>query len=440
MRTRRSTPTATATRARSPAAITRRARGCGRSPPASRTRFPTAGGSAARTPTGGTRSRMTGCRRTSSCSRSTTPSDTCLSWADTEAWAQRLGVDLGPAPVPRPVRAREGVRAARRRLGLRARARGDRAALGGGLPARRSPARGRQARPPRPRQDRPALDARRGGGQWSLPATPERGAPCPDLREYGLPWLDALAETPQSPVWHGEGDVLIHTRMVADELLRDERHQALDDEARDGAVARGAAARRRQAGHDALRERSLPRARPRPARRDHRPPAAVGGGDRAGGARADLRARPPPHGPASPDRARGADPQLHRDLARGRRVPPVPADPRRRARADRRRRRRAGDQRRAVRRVRARPRLPGRAVPVRLRPRALHLLPSRRSRPGLRRARRHAQPRRRPLRPAGRRARTCGSPATATAGRSSRSTTYAASGASSAGTRRPRAG
>ncbi len=66
----------------------------------------------------------------------------------------------------------------------------------------------------------------------SLPATPERGAPCPDLREYGLPWLDALAETPQSPVWHGEGDVLIHTRMVADELLRDERHQALDDEAR----------------------------------------------------------------------------------------------------------------------------------------------------------------------------------------------------------------
>ena len=65
-----------------------------------------------------------------------------------------------------------------------------------------------------------------------LPATPERGEPCPDLRAYGLPWLDALAETPQSPVWHGEGDVLIHTRMVADELLRDARHQALDDAAR----------------------------------------------------------------------------------------------------------------------------------------------------------------------------------------------------------------
>ena len=61
-----------ATRARSPAAITRRARGCGRWPAASRTRFPTAGGSAARTPTGGTRSPTTGCRRTSSCSRSTT--------------------------------------------------------------------------------------------------------------------------------------------------------------------------------------------------------------------------------------------------------------------------------------------------------------------------------------------------------------------------------
>ena len=232
----------------------------------------------------------------------------------------------------------------------------------------------------------------------------------------------------------------IHTRMVADGLLRDERHQALDDERADGAVARGAAARRRQAGHDALRERSLPRARPCPARRDHRPPAAVGGGDRAGGARADLRARPPPHGPASPDRARGADPQLHRDLARGRRVPPVPADARRRARADRRRRRRAGDQRRAVRRVRARPRLPGRAVPVRLRPRALQPTSPRRPRPGLRRARRHAQPRRRPVGPAGLRARTCGSPATATAARSSRSTTYVASAASSAGTRRGRAG
>ena len=32
-----------------------------------------------------------------------------------------------------------------------------------------------------------------------LPATPERGAPCPDLREYGLPWLDALARDAAEP-------------------------------------------------------------------------------------------------------------------------------------------------------------------------------------------------------------------------------------------------
>jgi putative nucleotidyltransferase with HDIG domain len=66
----------------------------------------------------------------------------------------------------------------------------------------------------------------------SLPPTPEPGERCPDLRQYGLPWLDAMAETPQSPVWHGEGDVLIHTRMVADGLLADARYRALDAQAR----------------------------------------------------------------------------------------------------------------------------------------------------------------------------------------------------------------
>lgn len=66
-----------------------------------------------------------------------------------------------------------------------------------------------------------------------LPETPEPGAPCPDLREYGLPWLDALAGTPQSPVHHAEGDVLRHTQMVAERLLADERWQALDARSRD---------------------------------------------------------------------------------------------------------------------------------------------------------------------------------------------------------------
>ena len=270
-----------------------------------------------------------------------------------------------------------------------------------------------------------------------LPATPERGEPCPDLRAYGLPWLDALAETPQSPVWHGEGDVLIHTRMVADELLRDERHQALDDEAR---TELWLAALLHDVGKPATTryENGHYRA-PGHARRG----AIIArrllweAGDRAGGARADLRARPPPHGPAPPDRARGARRAacieisleagarrqylLTRADALGRIADDVDA---------------AGDQRRAVRRVRARARLPGRAVPVRLRPRALHLLRAATTAtpPTPRTTTRAAASSCSPACPA--RARTCGSPATATAGRSSRSTTCVASAASSAGTRR----
>ena len=61
--------------------------------------------------------------------------DTCLSWDDTEAWAARLGVDLVPVLYRGPFVHATRVRAARRRLGLRARARGRRAALGGGVPA-----------------------------------------------------------------------------------------------------------------------------------------------------------------------------------------------------------------------------------------------------------------------------------------------------------------
>lgn len=35
-----------------------------------------------------------------------------------------------------------------------------------------------------------------------------------------LPLLDALADTPQDPEWHAEGDVAIHTSMVVDEVWR----------------------------------------------------------------------------------------------------------------------------------------------------------------------------------------------------------------------------
>ena len=32
------------------------------------------------------------------------------------------------------------------------------------------------------------------------------------------PWAAQLANTPQDPCWHGEGDVLTHTKMVCEEL------------------------------------------------------------------------------------------------------------------------------------------------------------------------------------------------------------------------------
>src|SRR4051794_35263947 len=65
-----------------------------------------------------------------------------------------------------------------------------------------------------------------------LPPAPEPGAPCPDLATVDLPWLRALAETPQHSIHHGEGDVLAHTQLVAQQLVSDERWQSLEPEDR----------------------------------------------------------------------------------------------------------------------------------------------------------------------------------------------------------------
>jgi predicted kinase len=59
----------------------------------------------------------------------------------------------------------------------------------------------------------------------SLPAAPEPGAPCPQLG--GLPWLEAMRQTPQNPNYHGEGDVLAHTQLVAEGLTLDPEWQRL---------------------------------------------------------------------------------------------------------------------------------------------------------------------------------------------------------------------
>ncbi|HEY6891534.1 MAG TPA: AAA family ATPase, partial [Solirubrobacter sp.] len=68
----------------------------------------------------------------------------------------------------------------------------------------------------------------------ALPATPEPGAPCPDLHALAAdhPWLAALAGTPQDPAYHGEGDVLRHTQLVAEQLLQSEAWQRMDPEDR----------------------------------------------------------------------------------------------------------------------------------------------------------------------------------------------------------------
>jgi predicted kinase len=64
---------------------------------------------------------------------------------------------------------------------------------------------------------------------WSLPS-------CPTSPEWLIdwdalpaqyPWLHDLADTPQNPHYHAEGDVLTHTRMVADALVALPAWQAL---------------------------------------------------------------------------------------------------------------------------------------------------------------------------------------------------------------------
>ncbi|MDA0160107.1 AAA family ATPase [Solirubrobacter ginsenosidimutans] len=65
----------------------------------------------------------------------------------------------------------------------------------------------------------------------ALPATPEPGASCPDLRVLAAehPWLAALAGT---PVDDGETDVLDHTRLVAEQLLRSPQWRRMEPEDR----------------------------------------------------------------------------------------------------------------------------------------------------------------------------------------------------------------
>lgn len=47
-----------------------------------------------------------------------------------------------------------------------------------------------------------------------------------------FPWTESLQDCPQDPLWHGEGDVWTHTRMVAEALVDLEEWRALEKTAR----------------------------------------------------------------------------------------------------------------------------------------------------------------------------------------------------------------
>jgi len=63
------------------------------------------------------------------------------------------------------------------------------------------------------------------------PIGPDRHVDWDHLAEY-YDGFEQMATCPQEPEFHGEGDVLTHTKMVVDSLLADPRWAALDDQRR----------------------------------------------------------------------------------------------------------------------------------------------------------------------------------------------------------------
>ena len=68
---------------------------------------------------------------------------------------------------------------------------------------------------------------------FSVPGAPDSGVDWPKIvaSPFGV-LIERLRDVPQNPVWHGEGDVLIHTQMVCEALAADEEFRALDAEGR----------------------------------------------------------------------------------------------------------------------------------------------------------------------------------------------------------------
>jgi putative nucleotidyltransferase with HDIG domain len=74
---------------------------------------------------------------------------------------------------------------------------------------------------------------------WTFPGCPEPPDWTLDWEALAqrFAWLGALAGTPQEPEYHAEGDVLTHTRMVAEALTADASWRALEPERRSALFA-----------------------------------------------------------------------------------------------------------------------------------------------------------------------------------------------------------
>lgn len=63
---------------------------------------------------------------------------------------------------------------------------------------------------------------------WTFPHYAQGTAPDWTALIARFDWLDEMRHVPQDPEWHGEGDVLTHTKMVAEVLIALPEYQALD--------------------------------------------------------------------------------------------------------------------------------------------------------------------------------------------------------------------
>ncbi|MEL6844987.1 MAG: poly(A) polymerase, partial [Bacteroidota bacterium] len=63
---------------------------------------------------------------------------------------------------------------------------------------------------------------------WQFPYFPAEARPDWNALEAQFDWLKEMESVPQDPIWHAEGNVLIHTRMVVEALLDSAEYQALD--------------------------------------------------------------------------------------------------------------------------------------------------------------------------------------------------------------------